>query len=154
MKDMWTGVMRGFDGVESLCFVMHYLSSKSLITLASAIVFLACRESARAQASAAVTQESPQQRRGPGAPERGVYKTQISPHWFTNNLQFWYRNDLRGGAKEFILVDAEKGVRQRAFDHDKLANALAKAAGQPVKGDSLPFARVEFVDNNNGVKFE
>ncbi len=155
MTGMWIGVMKSIDGVESHCFVMHYLFRKSLAALAAATVLLGCRESARAQAFEADTQgESPQQRRGAAAPERGVYKAQISPHWFTNNLQFWYRNDLRDGAKEFILVDAEKGIRQRAFDHDKLATALAKAAGQPVKGDALPFTQIEFVDNNNGVKFE
>src|SRR5262249_47153493 len=44
-----------------------------------------------------------QQRRGRfGGPERGVYKSQINPHWFRNNTRFWYRNDLRDG-KEFIV---------------------------------------------------
>src|ERR1035441_1691233 len=69
-----------------------------------------------------------QQRRGRfGAPERGVYKARINPHWFQNDTRFWYRNDLKGGAKEFILVDAERGNRQPAFDHQKLAAALSKA---------------------------
>src|SRR4051812_24266481 len=59
-----------------------------------------------------------EQRRGRfGGPERGVYKAQITPHWFQNNTRFWYRNDLRDGAKEFILIDAEKGTRQPAFNH-------------------------------------
>jgi dipeptidyl aminopeptidase/acylaminoacyl peptidase len=100
-------------------------------------------------------QDSPQQRRGGfGQPDRGVYKARIAPHWFTNNTQFWYRNDLRDGAKEFILVDAEKGTRQRAFDHDKVAAALAKAGGEDVKPDKLPFSDIEFIDNGNAIKFE
>src|SRR3989442_14515626 len=55
-----------------------------------------------------------------GAPERGVYKARITPHWFQNDTRFWYRNDLKGNTKEFILVDAEKGTRQPAFDHEEL----------------------------------
>lgn len=98
--------------------------------------------------------DSPQQRRGFGQPERGVYKARITPHWLTNNVQFWYRNDLRGGTKEFILVDAEKGIRQRAFDHDKLAAALAKAAGEEVKADQLPFSEIQFVENGSAITFD
>src|SRR4051812_26386348 len=51
-----------------------------------------------------------QNRRGRfGGPERGVYKAQVTPHWFQENSRFWYRNDLRDGAKEFVVVDAEHG---------------------------------------------
>ena len=58
-----------------------------------------------------------------------VYKSQINPTWFRNNTRFWYRNELRGGAKEFILVDAELGTRGAAFDHSKLAAGLSRATG-------------------------
>jgi dipeptidyl aminopeptidase/acylaminoacyl peptidase len=96
-----------------------------------------------------------QQRRGRfGAPERGVYKARISPHWFQNDTRFWYRNDLQGGAKEFIVVDAEHGTRQPAFDHQKLAAALSKAAGQDYKADHLPFSEIEFSADAKEVRFE
>ena len=102
--------------------------------------------------------DSPQQRRGGGgatsAPERGVYKSHVTPHWFADNTEFWYRNDLRGGAKEFILVDAEKGTRQHAFDHEKLAAAFAKAAGESVQADKLPFSEIEFVDKGAAIQFQ
>src|SRR5690349_14081712 len=81
----------------------------------------------------------PQQRRGRfGEPERGVYKARINPHWFQNNTRFWYRNDLQNGSKQFVLVDAENGTRQPAFDHQKLAAALAKATGEQYQSDHLP----------------
>ena len=96
-----------------------------------------------------------QQRRGRfGAPERGVYKARINPHWFQNDARFWYRNDLKGGAKEFILVEAERGNRQPAFDHQKLAAALSKAAGQEYKADRLPFSEIEFSEDGKSVAFE
>lgn len=84
-------------------------------------------------------------RGGPPAAE-GVYKARLEPHWFKGDSFFWYRNDLRDGVKEFILVDAEKGVRQPAFDHVKLAEALSKASGQEFKADHLPFSEIEYID--------
>ena len=49
---------------------------------------------------------------------------------------FWYRNDLRGSARELILVEAENGKREPAFDHDKLAEVLSKAAEKSYKADA------------------
>src|SRR5215469_9649015 len=135
---------------------MHNAPAKRAAKLVIAfVILLTLRGLATAQSDAAGgPHDSPQQRRGFGPPDRGVYKARIAPHWLTNNLQFWYRNDLRGGTKEFILVDAEKGIRQRAFDHDKLAAALAKAAGEEVKAEKLPFSEIEFVENGNAVMFD
>jgi dipeptidyl aminopeptidase/acylaminoacyl peptidase len=128
---------------------------KSVAKIAALAFLLAgSREFAPAQEVGPL--DSPQQRRagGFGAPDRGVYKARITPHWLSNNVQFWYRNDLAGSKKEFILVDAEKGTRAPAFDHQKLAAALSKAAGQSVEGDKLPFSDIEFVDSNNAIQFE
>src|SRR5262245_65008884 len=71
------------------------------------------------------------QRQGKGGfgPTR-VFKDRITPHWFADGTKCWYRNDLKGGTKEFVLVDAMAGKRDLAFDHKKLAEALAKAAGK------------------------
>src|SRR5436305_548226 len=97
-------------------------------------------------------QESPQAapRRNEGS--RRVFKDRITPHWFQNNTRFWYRNDLRGGAKEFVVVDVEKGKRERAFDHEKLAAALSRAAEQNYQADRLPFNVIEFVNGGKAVR--
>src|SRR6516225_1790910 len=118
---------------------MHNWPRKPLTSVATAaLIVLSCRDFTQAQETVAGGQsESPQQRRGFGPPERGVYKARIAPHWLTNNTQFWYRNDLRGGAKEFILVDAEKGSRSPAFDHAKLASGLSQAAETKYTADHL-----------------
>ena len=89
---------------------------------------------------------SPQQvDRGPRAGQGLVFKSRLTPHWFDQNKRFWYRNDLAGGTREFIVVDAERGSRQPAFDHQKLAAALSKAAGTAgYKADRLPFETIEF----------
>ena len=82
-----------------------------------------------------------------------VFKERITPHWFHNNTRFWYRNDLRGGTKEFVVVDAERGARTPAFDNAKLAAALSKAAGTEYRKDRLPFDRIDFTDNADAILF-
>ena len=68
-----------------------------------------------------------------------VIRTRVRPHWFAGNTRLWYRNDLGGGRREFIVVDASAGTRRPVFDHARLAAALAKASGKPVASDRLPF---------------
>src|SRR5262249_41826883 len=80
-------------------------------------------------------------------PRPQLYKAQIAPHWFGDDTRFWYRNDLRSGSREFIAVDAERGVRQPAFDRAKLASALSKAAGKEYWADRLPFESIEFLQD-------
>jgi dipeptidyl aminopeptidase/acylaminoacyl peptidase len=82
-----------------------------------------------------------------------VYKGQLNPHWFQDNTRFWYRNDLPGGASEFILVDAERGTREPAFDHQKLAAALSEAAGRKYQAEKLPLDTIDFVDGGKAVRF-
>lgn len=106
-------------------------------------------------ATPAAEHGSPEQRSAPRAePGRGIYKAQIKPHWFLNNTRFWYRNDLPRGTKEFILVDVERGTRQPAFDHDKLAATLAKAGGGEYPATQLPFSDLEFVEAGKAIRFE
>jgi dipeptidyl aminopeptidase/acylaminoacyl peptidase len=89
-----------------------------------------------------------------GGPPAGVYKSIITPHWFANGAKFWYMNALRGGAREFVLVEAEKGARQPAFDHAKLAAALSQAAGQEFKADHLPFTAIDFSEDGKSIQFD
>ena len=137
----------------SLAFLATLLSDAWAQSLPSANS-RASSDSVVSRVAAASEHESPQQRRGRfGAPEPGVYKARITPHWFQNDTRFWYQNDLRGGAKEFMVVDAEKGIRAPAFDHQKLAAALSKSAGQEFKADRLPFAEIEFIDGGRAIEF-
>ena len=99
--------------------------------------------------------DAPQQRGGRGAGGDGlVFKDRITPHWFAENARFWYRNDLPKGAKEFILVNAEKGSREAAFDHVKLAASLTKASGTEAKADMLPFSTIDFPGDSIAVCFK
>jgi len=83
--------------------------------------------------------------------EGGVHT--MTPNWFANNTKFWFKNDLKGNTKEFILVDAEKGTRGPAFDHKKLAESLSKANSAMYTADALPFNAIKFVDENKAIEF-
>ena len=109
------------------------------------LVFLAALVGA-ATAADDLSHESPQRvPRGEQGPRR-VFKDRVTPHWFANNTRFWYRNDLQDGAKEFVLVDAERGVRGPAFNHETVA--LKMGGTDPTK---LPFSELQFSDDGSTV---
>ena len=83
----------------------------------------------------------------------GMYKSRVLPHWFAENNCFWYRNDLRDNKRDFILVDVEKGTRQRAFDHNKLAQSLSKVTQEQYSGEQLPFTDIKFIEDSNTILF-
>jgi dipeptidyl aminopeptidase/acylaminoacyl peptidase len=89
-----------------------------------------------------------------GLPMTGVYKWRITANWFDGDARFWYRNDLKSGDREFILVNADEGTRQAAFDHQKLAASLSKASGEKYAANRLPFDGIEFVDEGKSIKFK
>jgi dipeptidyl aminopeptidase/acylaminoacyl peptidase len=109
---------------------------------------------------AALEDTARHQEPSPQAADRGnrrgdlVLKERITPHWFDNNSRFWYRNDLRDGAREFILVHAESGTRKAAFDHTRLASALSRATETDHAADRLPFDRIQFADDLAAVRFQ
>ena len=50
---------------------------------------------------------------------------------------FWYRDHDAGG-DHFLQMDVATGKATPAFDHERLAKALAKAGAKPVQADKLP----------------
>ena len=64
--------------------------------------------------------------------------------------RFWYRVSIDDGS-EFVLVDAAKGTRAPAFDHERLAAALSSATGNTYDGRHLPFMEFEFVTGENAI---
>ncbi|QQS49163.1 MAG: DPP IV N-terminal domain-containing protein [Acidobacteriota bacterium] len=73
-------------------------------------------------------------------------------NWIGKTSRFWYRKAVKGG-NEFVLVDAETGVKSPAFDHEKLAVALSTATGGKHTALKLPFQTIEFVDNEKAIEF-
>jgi len=82
-----------------------------------------------------------------------VFKDRVTAHWLEDNRRLWYRNDLPEGRREFILVDAAKGIRQPAFDHKRLAKALAKATEKEIQADRLSVDRLIFDESGSSLTF-
>ncbi|MHC4459816.1 MAG: DPP IV N-terminal domain-containing protein [Planctomycetota bacterium] len=82
-----------------------------------------------------------------------VFKQRVTTHWLAGNTQFWYRNNLADEAREFILVNAETGTRQPAFEHERLAAALAKATGKEIQAGRLPIDKLKFTESGSELRF-
>lgn len=82
-----------------------------------------------------------------------VFRDRVTPHWFAGNTRFWYRNDLAEGAREFVVVDVERGARGPAFDHARLAAALGKALGKTIEAGKLPVDRLAFDESGSRLSF-
>ena len=67
-----------------------------------------------------------------------VFRTKVTPHWSGDGNSLWYKIDTAKGQWEFVVVDAVKGVRRPAFDHARMAAALAKVQPQAPSAKALP----------------
>ncbi|WP_416957398.1 DPP IV N-terminal domain-containing protein [Streptomyces sp. Agncl-13] len=75
----------------------------------------------------------------------------IRPRWIEGGARFWFRTATPEGVR-FLLVDPARGTRTPAFDHVRLAAALAAVSGQDVDPDALPFVAFEPV--GDAVEFD
>ena len=66
---------------------------------------------------------------------------------------FWYRVPTGPETCEFVLVDAEKGMRQPAFDHSRLAEALQKAGVKDARAERLPITELAFRPAEHEIDF-
>ncbi len=80
-----------------------------------------------------------------------VFKSDVRPHWFANNTRFWYRNDLPDEAREFIVINAERGTREAAFDHARVAAVLSQINGAQISANKLPVERLNFPDDKTAI---
>ena len=82
---------------------------------------------------------------------RLVFFDRVSPNW-VDAERFWYRNNTPEGL-EFILVNAKKRVRRRAFDHGKLAESLSEMTGKTFDPLELPFSQFFLSDDGQSIVF-
>ena len=85
--------------------------------------------------------------RRPARPGELVIGDKIKPQWIDGSAGFWYAVS-NGAGKRFVLVDPASGTREPAFDHARLAAALAStSAGQQVDPQALPFMAIKLAGN-------
>ena len=81
-----------------------------------------------------------------------VFGAGVRPTFIAGSDHFWYRVTRENGA-EFMLIDPAKGMRAPAFDHTKLAAALATASGATVESGKLPFQTIDFTPDLKSISF-
>ena len=82
-----------------------------------------------------------------------VFRSQVRAQWLTGNTRFWYRLESGPGKHEFVLVDAAAGERRPAFDHGRLAEALANSLGRELTADALPVDRLSLDEKGERLEF-
>ncbi|RSS84138.1 DPP IV N-terminal domain-containing protein [Streptomyces sp. WAC06614] len=80
------------------------------------------------------------------APGELVTGDKVRPQWTGGGTRFWYAVS-NGAGKRFVLVDPAAGTREPAFDHARLAAALAAASGQLADPEALPFTGIALLDD-------
>ena len=73
-----------------------------------------------------------------------------APVWLDDG-RFWYRVSTREGGS-FVLVDPARGRRTEAFDHTRLASALAAASGAAVNAARLPISGFEYAKDGRAIE--
>lgn len=86
--------------------------------------------------------------------DKFVRNADIQHHWIGSEDRFWYLRVSAMGQKEFVVVDAASGERTAAFDHRRLAEALAAATGKHIEPGDLPFSRLRFSQDRTAFEFE
>jgi dipeptidyl aminopeptidase/acylaminoacyl peptidase len=79
------------------------------------------------------------------------------PVWLEGSDHFVYRrstvaSDGREPGYEYVWGDAESDTARLAFDHTKLAAALAQVFQMPIKPEMLPLGNFHFVDHESAIQ--
>jgi dipeptidyl-peptidase-4 len=85
--------------------------------------------------------------------EGKVFRDRVRPRWIGDGKLFWYEVETGPGTREFVQVDAVRGVRAPLFDAAKLAVALGASLGREVRADALPLERVDLVPGERKIRF-
>jgi len=81
-----------------------------------------------------------------------VFGASVRPTWLAGD-RFWYANNIPQGT-EFVLVDPARKTRARAFDQERVASALSRAADTTYDAFHLPFDAFEFSADGKSIVFD
>ena len=82
-----------------------------------------------------------------------VFRQRITANWVEGRPSFWYRVRTQRDRYEFVLVNAVKATKLPAFDHQRLAAALAKSSKRDVSQHNLPFQSIRIIGEHTAVEF-
>ena len=79
--------------------------------------------------------------------------------YYTVSAQTWlddgrlvYRKSVKGGFK-FVLADPAAREKTPAFNHERIASALAGLTGEEIESGNLPFRSFDFSDDGRSILF-
>ena len=72
-----------------------------------------------------------------------VFRAEVNPQWIDSH-RAWYRVETAPDAHEFVLVDAQRGVRELAFDHQAISEVLARQLEERIVPKRLAMDALEF----------
>ncbi len=85
--------------------------------------------------------------------EKLLFTTSVDPHWLKKTDRFWYTYETPAG-KNWYIVDAAKGQKQKLFDNAKLAAQLTSIVKDPMDAQHLVMDSMRFVKDENWIQFE
>jgi dipeptidyl-peptidase-4 len=77
----------------------------------------------------------------------------ITPNWIDNSDCFWYRVRSNPEESTFIYVDPNRGIREPAFNHAELAQALT-SPGIHANEINFPFTHIDPTIDGKAVRFK
>jgi dienelactone hydrolase len=83
--------------------------------------------------------------------QKFIDRGNVNPNWIAGD-KFWYRV-LTPSGSEFVFVDAVKGTKTIAFDHEKLAKALSSSTGKTYTASMLPFQFLNYAADGKSFTF-
>jgi dipeptidyl aminopeptidase/acylaminoacyl peptidase len=81
-----------------------------------------------------------------------VYYGNVQPEWIGNTNSFLYEN-LTPSGTEYIIADAVKLTKRRAFNQEKFAASLKKTTGKSFDAGKLPIDNIVFSDKFGSFAF-
>lgn len=81
-----------------------------------------------------------------------VYYGNVMPEWIGRTNRFLYEN-LTPAGKEFIIVDAGKLSKNKAFNQERFAESLGKETGKKFDAGKLPIRNLLFSDRLSSFAF-
>ncbi len=79
-----------------------------------------------------------------------VLNARVKPHWIDGGDRFWYRRDLAGGKKEYVLVDAVRGTRETGYKPPAAEASLTPSGTEQRSKNSNESTFITFANQTNG----
>lgn len=83
-----------------------------------------------------------------------IFKTSINAHWLPGDSAFWYINWVKDSTTEYLMVDAATGSKNKAFEKNKLAEAIGNLTGEMVNAKKLLVKQLRYDKTGKKVAFE